>query len=492
VKRNIKIIIAVCAGILLLVAALIALSCEDCGGGSSAVSEGNVISSTEVSPSDSSGIHLHPNETGELLADGDDLRTLRLISSKGDYLITRGEDDKLSIESLSDLLLESDFLEIVWYNSLSFGYTYSIHSDNSISLADFGLDPAALIIECEYTDGSSCRLFVGNEVVGSPGIYYFRIDGRDEIFLNEFDVSFFQGDNYWLSDDIFGDDTEDVTIGSIALSGSAFSKELKLERYSSDDKSDPLYGSNYVITSPIKAPTDNYMTTLLTDELTEMVANEAVCAHPSDKQIKEYGLDKSYAIITHQRNGNQRVLRVARVDASTLYAMADGVDCIFMLDSGSFEMISALSDTALRSNEVHVRYFDSVESIRIQAKDTDLTFTLKRTPLETDDTLFEYRAYYGDTQLTLNYYKSLLEVFNSAAAVNYGGQRDSDKPDMTVTIYFFDGYDRKEEVIRYYSAGTRRYLVTIDGVGDVVVSQMWVDKFLESAEALSENQEITP
>ncbi len=491
-KQNIKIIIAMCAGILLLAAALIALSCEDCGGNDPSISGGDVVSPAEVSHSDGSGMHLHPNESGELLAGGDDLRTLRLISSKGDYLITRGKDEKLSIEHLSDLLLETDFLEIVWYNALSFGYTYSIHSNNPLSLADFGLDPAALTIECEYTDGSSCRLFVGNEVIGSPGIYYFRIDGRDEIFLNEFDVSFFQGDNYWLSDDIFGDDTEDVTIGSINLSGSAFSKALKLERYSSDDKSDPLYGANYVITSPIKAPTDNYMTTLLTDELTEMVASEAVCAHPSAEHIKEYGLDKPFAIISHQRNGKQHTLRIARTDASTLYAMADGVDCIFMLDTGSFEMISVLSDTALRSNEVHVRYFDSIESIRIQAKGTDLTFTLKRTPLETDNTLFEYRAYYGDTQLTLNYYKSLLEVFNSAAAVSYGGQSDSDTPTMTVTITFFDGYDRKEEVIRYYSAGTRRYLVTIDGEGDVLVGQMWVDKFLDSAKALSENQEITP
>jgi len=490
VKRNFKIIIIMCAGILLLAGALIALSCEDCG--SEPVPSFSDVSAGDISSSDEGGIHLHHNDSGELLAGGEELKYVRLISDKGNYLVTRGSDGTLTIDRLSDMLLETDFLDIMWYNALSFGYSYSIHADESLKLSDFGLDPAALTIECEYTDGTFCRLFVGDEVSGSPGIYYFRMEGREDIFLNEFDAAFFQGDSYWVGDDIFGDDTDDVTIGRIRLSGSAFDRPITLERHNAGDKSDPFYDCNYIITSPYRGMADNYMTTLLTDELTELVADEAVCVHPSDSQIVQYGLDDPYAVITHQRDGTERILRVARADASTLYAMADGVDCIFMLDADSFEMISALSPESLRSSEVHVRYFDAVESMRIQAKGTDLTFTLRRTPLETDNTLFEYRAYYGDTQLGLNNYKNLLEIFNSAAVVSYDGQRESDTVTLKVTITYFDGLERKEEVIRYYPAGTRRHLAVIDGESSVVVGQMWIDKFLESAWALSRNEDVTP
>jgi len=494
VSRNLKIIIFMLAGILLLVGALAALTCEGCGGsGGELLSPSDIadISSSDL-PGEQSGVHMHYNDAGELLAYGDDITSLRLISDKGDYFITRGEDGLLDIESLSGLLLETDFLELSWYNAMSFGYSYSIHSEEELKLADFGLDPAQLTIEVEYTDGSTCRLFVGSSIASSPNIYYFRFEGRDEIFVNEFDASFFQGDTYWLSDDIFGDDADDVTIGAIKLTGSAFEQETVIRPHSASDRSDPYYGSKYVFTEPFLCRADDYLMTLLTDELTELVAEEAVCAFPTKEELAAYGLDKPFAVIGHQRNGEWKKLHLARADATTMYAKADGVDCVFRLTSDVFAVLSMLTPDFLRAPEVHVRYFDAVESIRIRTADEDYLFRLERTPLETDETLFEYRAFCGDKQLTLSYYKSLLQVFNSAAAISYGGAADSDTPALTVTIEYFDGLERSSETIRYYPAGTRRYMVEIDGDKGIVVGQMWVDKLIESARLLSENQPVTP
>lgn len=491
-SRNLKTIIIMLAGIVLMAAVLIALSCDGCGGDAPTLSDSDITSGSSVSSGDESSGHMHHNDSGQLLVDKEELTSLRMVSNQGDYMIRRGNDGLLAIESLSGLKQETDFLEVVWYNSLAFGYSYFIHPDEETKLSDFGLDPAVLTLECAYTDGSSCRVFVGNQVPGSPNIYYFMLEGHEEIFINEFDSSYFLGDSYWLSDDIFGDDVEDVTIGTVKLSGSLFPREQTLVPNSAADHSNLFYGYNYVISAPQRGGADNYLTTLLCDELTEMVADDAVLARPGEEDISRYGLDRPHLIVTHQRNGEWKTLRVAKADASTMYAMADGVDCIFRLSADSFLVLSSLTPEYLRSTEVHVRYFDSVHTIRIQAGDTDYTFRLDRTPLVTDETLFEYWAYYGDTQLTLNYYRNLLEVFNRATAISYDGQRQSDTPAMTVSITFFNGFERKEEVIRYYPAGTRRYLVEIDGAGDAVVSQMWVDKLLESAHALSLNQEVTP
>ena len=494
-SRNLKIIIIMLAGILLLSAALIALSCEDCGDDGLLQVSGSDAASSSDSHADSEleGAHLEYNESGERLVDGDELESLRLISSEGDYFIYRKDDGELTIDGLDKLRLETDFLETPWYNAHYFGYSYRIHyAEGAVKLSDFGLDPVQLTIECTYSDGSFCRVFVGNEVTGSPNIYYFMLEGVEGVFLNEFDASFFQGDSYWVDEDIFGDDVDDVTIGTIRLTGSAFEQETVIEPHQSGDKSDPYYGSNYIFAKPFVCRADAYMMALLVDELTELVADDAVCAFPSDGEIAQYGLDQPYAVITHQRNGQQHVLRLAKYNATTLYAMADGVDCIFMLSADTFEVLAALSPELLRAPEVHVRYFDAIESIRIQSGDSDYLFRVERTPLETDSTLFEYRAYCGDSQLTLSYYKNLLEIFNSATSVSYGGQRQSDEPALTVTITYYDSFDCSSEVIRYYPAGTRRYLVDMNGDTGIIVGQMWLDKLLNGAELLSKNEAVTP
>lgn len=495
--KNLKTIIIMAAGILLLVIALVALSCDSCkdGGGLLSGSDTPVLSGSDHShlSSELTGMRLEYNESGELLAFGDELEYLRLTSDMGDYLI-RYEGEEPVIESLSGLRLDKDFIDMAWYNALSFGYSYTLHAGEGteINLADFGLDPAPLTVECKYTDGTTCRLFVGNEVTGSPSIYYFMMDGREGVYLGQFDTSFFQGDSYWVSEDIFGDDTEEVTIGTIKLSGSRFTEETVLRPHTSGDKSDPYFDCKYIFTQPFTGRADDYLVTLFTDELTELVADSIVHTFPTDEEIASCGLDKPYAVVTHQRNGKNHVLRLAAKDATTLYAMADGVDCIFQLSADTMYMLAGLSPELLRSPDIHVRYFDAVESIRITAGDEDYTFRLGRTPLETDNTLYEYRAYCGDTQLTLNHYKNLLQVFNGASAVSYGDARESDTPALTVTITYFEGFEAGQDIINYYPAGTRRYAVEINGETGAVVSQMWVDKLLDSARLLSRDEAVTP
>ncbi len=495
--KNIRTIIIMAAGILLLVLALVALSCDSCAddGGLLSGSDIPLLSGSDHShlSSELTGMHLEYNESGELLAEGEELEYLRLTSGKGDYLI-RYEGEEPVIESLSGLRLDKDFVDMAWYNAMSFGYSYTMHAGEGaeINLADFGLDPAALTIECKYTNGTSCRLFVGNEVTGSPSIYYFIMEGHDEVYLGQFDASFFQGDGYWLSEDIFGDDTEEVSIGTIKLTGSRFPEETALRPHTSGDKSDPYYGCKYIFTQPFTGRADDYLVTLLTDELTELVADSVLHAFPTDEEIAACGLDRPYAVVTHQRNGKEKVLRLAAKDATTLYAMADGVDCIFQLSADTMYMLAGLAPDQLRSPDIHVRYFDAVETIRITAGDEDYTFRLGRTPLETDNTLYEYRAYYGDTQLTLNHYKNLLQVFNSAAAVSYGGGRESDTPALTVTITYFEGFEAEQDIISYYPAGTRRYAVEINGQTGAIVGQMWVDQLLDSARLLSRDEAVTP
>lgn len=500
--KNLKMIIAASAGIVLMIVALLLLNCEGCapdGENGGAPSGGDFIISggDHDHEHESADYYLEYNENNTLLVDreGDELVSVRLVSEAGDYLLRRGKDGGLTLDPLDGLALNEDFLGLAWYNAASFGYSYRLRSAEGApepTLSDYGLDPCRLALTSTYSDGSSATVRVGYNVGGNEDIYYFTMDGKEGIYTGEFSLSFFQTDSYWLSDDVFEDAADGVTIDRISLTGTQFPQQVKLQKTAAADRSDPMSGYDYTMTAPKRCAADDYQMSLLVGELDSLIASEAVCAHPSAAQLKEYGLDSPYAAVEHERSGKRRTLLLSRKDATTLYAATERRDVVYELSADSYPTLAALSRDSLRSTDVHVRYFQAIETIRVQADGIDLTFRVERTPLATDETLFEYRAYYGERQLTLTNYKGLLEVFNGAAAISFEGGSASGEPYMTVTLGYFDGFARSQEAIRYYPAGTRRYLVDAESAGGAVVSSMWLERFIEDAQRLARDETVAP
>lgn len=502
---NKKLIIALGVAIALLALLISLLSCDSCESFEIAAQSGSDVGdgahehasgSDAVSESDGEGhVHIIKNDSGELLIDreSDEQQSVTLTNESGVYHIARDSaSGELAIGELSGLPLNTDFIELLWYNTLTIGYSYRIEAEEKPALSDYGLDNPAARVKCVYSDGSAAGFSIGGGVAGNEDIYYFALDGSDEIYITAFDAVFFQGDQYWLSDDIFGDYGDKPAIDNLELSGGTFDGTLKISSNRATDKSEALYGFDYVVTSPVSAAADDYRMSLLTDELSGLLASEAVCARPTAAQLAGYSLDKPYAVISHTRDGRRCRILLAKKDASTIYAKADGADVVYELSAEIYTTLAALNGDYLRSTQIHVRYFETIERISVKAPNIDLAFSVERQPLSTDNTLYEYRAFCGEKQLTLSYYQNLLEVFNGAAAVSYGGKKASDTPAMTVSIEFFDGYKRKSETIEYYPAGTRRYLCLANGGGDGVVGSMWLDKFLEDARKLSANEAVTP
>ena len=415
--------------------------------------------------------------------ESDELDCITLTNQNGTYLIRRDTTKGLlTIDSLADLPLNNKFLEYVWFGSLSVGYTLAIETDD---LAQYGLDTPVVTVDCKYYDGSRVVIYIGDSVPGNSSAFYYRIDGYNgQVFSASFDLSFFQGDSYWLSDDIFsGDGTGYGTeIGNVNLWGTAFPSTLVITAHDSKDKSDPWHGYNYILTAPASGAADNYNMSVLCDELSSLTAAEALVAYPTEQQITEYGLDRPYAVVKHQRGGVWHILRLAKASYDTLYAKADGVEVIYALNADSYPLLSSLSPEVIRSPDVHVRTFAAIERISFDFDGEHYEFRLERGDLGND--LYSYRLFCGDTEISQTQYQQILEIFNSAAAISYGTADASQSPRLTVVIDYFDSFGRGNETILYTPVGNRRYLCTINGVGDCIVTEMWLDQLIAAVRAL--------
>lgn len=457
------------------------------GGGDNHDHEHDHISSTDAPVSDENELLIY--------RDSSEMERMVLTNSSGTFTMQRGTDGKLFIKELAGMPQNSDFIEMVWYTPISLGYTDSIRLPaDSINLADYGLAPPAATVKAYFTDGTQALISIGSAVLNSEDTYYFTLEGDNTVYATQFDSALFLDSRYWLSDNIFSAeyDEEEAVISKISIKLAEMKKPIVITPHTPKDKGDPYYSYDYVITSPELCAADNYFMSEFIYELSWLTAYDTVAVNPDEKTLAQYGLNKPYAVLDIVRNGKKHTLSLAYYDYSNVFATVDDLPIIYQIDTDSNPALGSLSYQTIRSADVHVRYFDAIESITVKYGKTAHNFRLERTRMNGESELYEYHAFSGKQELDLSSYKSLLEIFNLCAAAGYSDKEPEGDPALTVVIDYFDSFDRGSDTITYTETDTRRYLCRINGEGSAVVTSMWLDKFISSAEALAAGESVAP
>lgn len=427
----------------------------------------------------------------------DELTQMVIRNGTGTYTVTRNSaTGLLEIAELRGLPINEDFLELVWRHSVTLGYSYVIRGQDGETPADvtqYGLAAPSVRVECSYADSTTTAFSVGNKEPGGESTYYITVDGYPGVFITDMDVGFFQGVPYWLSDDVYKDTAiEEVKIGQMHITGASFPQEVTVLPWDTADSSDPFYSYDYVMSAPFAWGCDNYTMSLLTYEIGYMNAQEAVAAYPDASVLASYGLSSPRCVLRYVRNGVQYTLYCSDVVGDSFYVRLDGTPVIYRLDTDSYTVLSKLTMETLMSREVHVRSFEAVSGITVSGPGVSYAFSVTRSPMASDPTLYEYFASCGGAPLTLNYYKNFLEVFNSAPFAGLDAQVIDSAPYMTVTVSYYPEYGRPDEVITYQPAQMRRYRCTVNGQSVGSVTSLWVEKLLADAGRLSANEAVTP
>ena len=457
--------------------------------------------------SESAAIHEHDidegfieNTDGELLIDKDfaDVDTLVLTNENGTFTIKRDSvTASLYVEEIDhDVPICDDYLEYVWYYAYCLGYNYKIvsTSDVPVILSDYGLDDPAADFRITYTDGTTTHFSFGDELVSSDSVYYFTFDGYDNtVFITEMSLAAFQGEGYFIDTDFFGisEEEDDIEIGTIEITGSSIPEKIVIKPYSSSDRSDQSYGHSHIITSPVKTAVNDVNATALVNELIYLMADSAICSKPDKATLAEYGLDKPALIITFERNGKKQVLSIGNTDNSTYcYATIKGLDVIYNLLPSDAEAILSSSLSYYRTSELRLYRINSVESVTVSFNDESYTFTASRTPLSDDDEYYEYHAYCGDNELTLDYYRDFLSVISSAYAVSWDTAASSDEAALTIKVSHFDSFDRSDDVLEFYESDYGRFVCSINGKKTASVSAIFLTKVMKAARSLAVNEAV--
>lgn len=379
-------------------------------------------------------------------------------------------------------------------NDIALGF-YSVIATKKLAVAPadlttYGFDDPELTVTIEFNDGTVFSYSFGGSVglSDSESDYYCYMmrSGDDAVYLIEnyfYDIAFISLKDV-MQTSLYTQLEDDVVIQELNFSGSQ-GDTLKIQN-NEDNYLD------YSIVEPYNRDVDS---TAISDLLGELdIIDEDVTveiAGTKDMQISDYtlhmyGLDDparilnfKYTIenteigedgsVSQTYDEGQHTIKMGIVYDNTVYVMVDDVNAIYAVP---YSLLGAVYEAS----------FDSLAERNIY---TEKLINIDEIIFDTDFKTFDYKLTSSTevTGVTLNgksidvsAIKSLYTTFASIAYSERSENPPTAEPYMTITIKLNTGVT---DVIRFTEYNSRRYYVTINGEGDLLISYELVDELMD-------------
>lgn len=418
--------------------------------------------------------------------DEENIISLTAENEHGSFTIIKGTDDSFEVKGLAGYPVNDSKVSSAISSASSFT-ARRIVAENAEDLSVYGLDSPAASYTIKFKD-RSYNILIGDEVPGSTNFYAKEKDG-DKIYISEesgnlafwFEKKLGFIDLY-LSENIAAEDQ--ANIKSITLGGSVRPKEIVLEAVPEKDTDDMDDMDTFKIVKPLYfSPNIDKLTSLISDICTGIYATEAISLDVSDKNLKKYGLDKPFSIMSYVYEEKTYSISLGKKDEtdSTYYALVKGGKVIYKVYETSVPYIDLMLEDIL--SNIMLVYIDRVESISVKTKETETIYKLTG---EEDELVVKANGKTVDTDNFRSLYQLLMGSLRSSTAE---GDIIEKAPSLSITFNF---RDKKRAPVKseYYKIDIRNYKKYIDNTPINVVSVSYIDKVIKSMQDLLDGKEI--
>ena len=138
----------------------------------------------------------------------------------------------------------------------------------------------------------------------------------------------------------------------------------------------------------------------------------------------------------------------------------------------------------------------SVQSMTVTINGEVTEYVLCRTKDEEksteDSTVYNYEVTGNGKKLTYDdyfqkYYQSIIGI----QLLEETDEEPTGEPVVTLTYHYYDEFNRPDDVISFYEAGTRRYLAQTNGGTDGLVSSTYIDRIAPNTEKMLNDERVS-
>jgi flagellar basal body-associated protein FliL len=428
-----------------------------------------------------------------------------VIKNQAEYEISENKDKKLAVKGYEDLPVNESEIDLLTSNLASLTASRKV-ADDSSNAAEFGLDKPRATAEVTFHDDTVIKYELGNDAVGDLGCY-IRIEENGPIYLvnSSFADYLLNKPEVYIgtilitppetktdSDSSDTDSSNDTAVlRSLKLSGS-FRKDSPFEIAINEkpDNKDWFSIYSYLITSPIKKGVrDNFNSTAQT--LTSLHAIEAVKAHPTSEQLKEYGLDNPYSIaemtlavqsskttdddktITTFYNSTKHVVKLGKKDKDgNYYALVNDINAVYLLSD------SAVPWVEMRYNEVatellFLRDIQTIKTVEVEVNGKNTKFDITHFPDE-EDRDKNMTVEIDGKKYSTEHFRDFYQVLMSIKRYGESDKKPSGNPEVVIKVI----PDKASEAIvaKYYKLSPSIYICAMSDGDIFTVKASDIDK----------------
>ena len=396
------------------------------------------------------------------------IKLMHIENTKGTFDVEaetpEGEATIYTIKGYEDFDLQAGNPAMIASAAASLSFTKVATLDKEKGDEEFGFDEPRSTVTVTYQDSTKAIITVGDDAPQQAGTY-IRFGTGDAVYVADTEIvsAFDYGVTDLISKTINqpADSAENNELSELTLSGSGFANEIVMV-----PNDDGNYSESFALTAPVSRLADEKESSLLTGGIRGLFANEVKMVNPSEKQLKDLGLQPAYAQITAVYPDETIELSASKPDADgNVCLMKTGGKVVYVLPAEK----AAWTLTGLGKlcgGYVLNPKLTALSGVTVQANGKSYDFSLStEEKTSTDDkgietTTVETKASYGGKQIEIGKFTSFYQSFALLTTADTKADSGSGKTLLKLSYSFADG---NEATVEYIDAGGAAAIARVNG-----------------------------
>jgi len=413
--------------------------------------------------------------------DAEKLSSIDVSNESGDYtLVIDGE--KIYLEGFEDRNYDSTEIGGIVETCRKL-YAYDIIEKDAVDLTVYGLDKPQYTATLSTTDGEYYTVYVGDMMPNNDS-YYVSVSGSDTVYAvkKEYLYYYYQNSYAYLSKQInlLKETDTEYMIDDFSLTQNG---EPIIEFHAYTDAEKEFYNTSnlYTITYPYNcvardAKIIDYLNDIVTLKCARIVSTEV-----NDEILKENGLDNPEFLIQYTYYEEPVKIRISSIDSgiSNLYIEGDNTIYSFIAQQLYLREFDIFS---LVNTNQFTREVTKVERIVVNHNGNNNVYNMTWS----NNALASVNL--NGKDISTDSFKTFYTVLNSSRIDGLAEGEATENPALSITFKYTDASGFKNDTVTFHQINARQYLLKINGEGEFYVSSVYVDKIVNSMNALNDGE----